>query len=689
MTCGSSDPIEVFGMDILVSMLTDYDHSPLKLALVNSGLGVDLVDFTIDSELNEIPVTFGLKGVNKKNTLKVQKVILKTLNEIVKSGLDDNLVKAAFHAIEMQTRERREPYGLHVSFKSILPYQRGMSPTLYLQPDVILKTLLAKIEKGGFFEALITKWFLKNPHRVDMVMIPDVNYRAKEDKETRQKLDAINRKLTAKQKEKIVQDAVELQKEQTKGDSAESISILPCVSLSDIRKKVNLYPIKKETINTIPFYSLDTPTNGIGYLKLEFKLDGLSETEKMILPILGSLLTTVGTAKRNFIELSKELNLCSGGVNVYPVSSMHIKNNENVSCYMSVSCSAVYRNTERLLDVLSEILLAPSFADKNKVLEIVMQMKTDLYEKINPSGHSFAVMHAARYLNKMNRLNSQWDGIEQLQFLEVFLKSLKKNYQKEIKVLHQLCVKIFCKNKMEIVLCSEKSNINEYKKLLNKWSSQFSVSISKKGLEKKSLSKTVYEGCQINTNVAYVARVIPTVPYTHADSAPLTVLGRILSSGYTHTEIREKGGAYGGMASHNSLSGQFNFLSYRDPNIVKTMLVYNQAANFVLNGGITEEQVLEGILQTFASIDSPHAPASKASIAHVCIKQGLDVKTRQQFRDRLLKVNLKEMQRVAKKYLLNPKVVSEVVISGKDLFAIASKDFKANKIKSMPVEVLK
>lgn len=689
LTCDCKDPLEVMGMDILVSMLTDYDHSPMKLALVNSGLGVDLLDSSIDSELNEIPVTIGLKGVNKKNTKKVHQVIFKVLNELAKKGINENLIKSVFHAIEIQTRERHEPYGLHVSFKALLPYQRGLDPTLYLQPDIILNSLLSKIEAGGFFENLIVKWFLKNPHRIEMVMAPDIHFRKKEEKLLKQTLAYIKNQLTDKQKSKIINDAITLQNEQTKGDSPESISRLPCLKISDIKKKVEQLSLKQENILDVPFCYLNSPTNGIVYFKVEFNVTNLRATEIIKLPVLGSLLTSVGTALKTFVELSEALNLNTGGVNIYPTASHHVKNKNNIACFMSVNCSAVYRNSENLLSLLSEILLKPSFLDKSKVLETVMQIKTELYEKINPSGNGYALMHASRFFSTVNRLNSQWDGLEQLQFLETYYKKLKNNYEDEIALLYQLCQRIFSKKNMTILIGSENSNIQKFKKLMPAWLNQFPKTKLKKTPIFKTNVKTVYEACQINTNVAYVARVIQTVPYTHPDSAPLTVLARILSGGYAHTEIREKGGAYGGMASHNPLSGLFNFVSYRDPNIVKTMLVYNAAANFVLKGGITEDQVLEGILQTFSSIDSPLPPASKASVAHAWIKQGLDVKTRQQFRSRLLKVRLKDLERVAKKYLYNPKKVSEVVISGKQLYSIAKGELKKNKMKPLPITIFK
>jgi Zn-dependent M16 (insulinase) family peptidase len=60
--------------------------------------------------------------------------------------------------------------------------------------------------------------------------------------------------------------------------------------------------------------------------------------------------------------------------------------------------------------------------------------------------------------------------------------------------------------------------------------------------------------------VNFAARAIPTVPYAHPDSPLLSVLASVMSAKFLHREIREKNGAYGGGATHNS--GLFKFYSH-------------------------------------------------------------------------------------------------------------------------------
>ena len=56
--------------------------------------------------------------------------------------------------------------------------------------------------------------------------------------------------------------------------------------------------------------------------------------------------------------------------------------------------------------------------------------------------------------------------------------------------------------------------------------------------------------------VHYCALALPTVPYTHEDSAPLRILAKLLTAKFLLPEIREKGGAYGGGATSNNTSGK-------------------------------------------------------------------------------------------------------------------------------------
>jgi Zn-dependent M16 (insulinase) family peptidase len=82
--------------------------------------------------------------------------------------------------------------------------------------------------------------------------------------------------------------------------------------------------------------------------------------------------------------------------------------------------------------------------------------------------------------------------------------------------------------------------------------------------------------------VAYDAKLVRTVSYTHPDASALAALADFLRPRYLHPEVREKGGAYGGFSVADAEGGIFALASYRDPHIARTFSVFDGAAGFVL-----------------------------------------------------------------------------------------------------------
>ena len=158
------------------------------------------------------------------------------------------------------------------------------------------------------------------------------------------------------------------------------------------------------------------------------------------------------------------------------------------------------------------------------------------------------------------------------------------------------------------------------------------------------------DGWYTNTSVSFVGQSFNTVGITHEDSPGLAVISKILRSLYLHREIREKGGAYGGFAIYNIEEGIFSFGSYRDPHIKRTLDVYKKACDYIVNCDYTQTDVKEAVLQVCSEIDKPETPGPAAMKAFYRDIIKLDDDTRQQFKDSLLLLDKKKIQRIAQRY---------------------------------------
>ena len=92
----------------------------------------------------------------------------------------------------------------------------------------------------------------------------------------------------------------------------------------------------------------------------------------------------------------------------------------------------------------------------------------------------------------------------------------------------------------------------------------------------------------------------------------LQILKVILSYDYLWQNVRVKGGAYGCMSNFNRI-GEGYLISYRDPNLEKTMEIYEGVVDYLENFNVDDRDMNKFIIGTISNIDRPMNPAAKGS----------------------------------------------------------------------------
>ncbi|MDH3944500.1 MAG: insulinase family protein, partial [Anaerolineae bacterium] len=80
------DPQSVLSMAILNHILISTPASPLRKALIDSGLGEDLAGVGLEDELRQLYFSTGLKGITSSDARKVESLILDTLKTLAEDG---------------------------------------------------------------------------------------------------------------------------------------------------------------------------------------------------------------------------------------------------------------------------------------------------------------------------------------------------------------------------------------------------------------------------------------------------------------------------------------------------------------------------------------------------------------------------------------------------------------------------
>ncbi len=88
-------------------------------------------------------------------------------------------------------------------------------------------------------------------------------------------------------------------------------------------------------------------------------------------------------------------------------------------------------------------------------------------------------------------------------------------------------------------------------------------------------------------------------------------LGHVLRSGFLWDEVRVKGGAYGCMVGYIPEISELALVSYRDPNLKRTLDVYRDIPRFLKNFSLSQEALDELKIGYFGGVDKPLTPQQK------------------------------------------------------------------------------
>ena len=143
------------------------------------------------------------------------------------------------------------------------------------------------------------------------------------------------------------------------------------------------------------------------------------------------------------------------------------------------------------------------------------------------------------------------------------------------------------------------------------------------------------EGYKTSAKVQYVAKAgtykCDELPYTGA----LRVLKVIMGYEYLWNQVRVVGGAYGCFGSFTR-NGKGTFASYRDPNLKRTLEVYDRAVDFLKDFSASDRDMTKYIIGTMSDIDFPLTPSAKGSRSRDAYLCGDSFEKIQKERDEIL-----------------------------------------------------
>lgn len=603
---------------ILDYALLSAPGAPLKKALMDAGIGKDIMG-SYDNGIYQPIFSIIAKNAEPQQKEQFVQVIEDTLRKIVEDGIDRKALEAGINYHEFRFREadfgnypKGLMYGLDL-FDSWLYDEK--KPFIHMQAIPTFAFLKEQIGTR-YFEDLIQKWILDNPHGSMVIVKPERGRTARMDRELDEKLQTYKAGLSPDEVEKLARDTAELIVYQESEDAREDMEKIPVLGREDISREIAPICNEERVCGGIPMVYHNVETNGIGYVTLLFDLSGVPEEKLPYVGMLQAVLGIIDTTHYEYGELFNEINVHTGGIGtsleLYP-DVTKVKEKEFRATF-EMKGKALYPKMDVLFKMMREILTESKLEDEKRLKEILSMLKSRLQMSFLSSGHTTAALRALSYSSPLSKFKDDTDGIGYYEAVKEIEEHFEEKKEELIANLKELAARIFRADNLMISYTVAPEGLDAVEKEMETFKNGLFERTDGDEQENRCILHCVKrnEGFKTSSKVQYVARTGNFIDGGAAYSGALHILKVILSYDYLWQNIRVKGGAYGCMCNFNRI-GEGYLISYRDPNLEKTIDVYEKVTEYLRNFEADDRDMNKYIIGTISNIDRPMNPSAKGT----------------------------------------------------------------------------
>ncbi len=595
---------------ILEHILLGMPGSPLRKALIESGLGEDIAGVGLERDIRHLFFSTGLKGVDLKKMSRVEELIFNTLNRLAEKGIDPDTVDAAINTIEFRLRENntgRFPRGLTLMLRALTFWIYGGNPISAISFESDMGSIKDELkQKKDYFGSMIKDYLLDNLHRTVLILKPDPEMKQREEMAERKRLDEIKLSMSETELKKIMEDEKELKRIQQAVDPPEALAKIPVLELEDVDRRNKQIPIEiiKREDAEILFH--DIFTNGIFYLDIGFDLHCLDKGALPYVPLIGRALVEMGTKKRDFVSLGQRIGQKTGGIRPH-LFIYQVKDKDKCAARLFLRAKALSPQVPEMLEILKEVIFFPQFNNKERFLQILLEEKARYERNLIPLGHEILRTRLCSHFSESGWANEMTRGISYFLFLKKLVELAKNDWNGVLHNIQQIYDDIVNKRGLILNITAPQDEMRIHEARLFEL---IDAIPNNEGYEKIWQASGIpeFEALSISSRVNYVGKGASLYELGYRAHGSVLVITNYLRNTWLWDKIRVQGGAYGAFCIFDRLSGAICFVSYRDPNILETIDAFDHSSEFLRNIKLDKRELQKGIIRTIADIDAPLLP---------------------------------------------------------------------------------
>ena len=689
--CGDVlDVNETMGLFALTDILLGHDGSPLTKVLISSGLGEDLTPVSgLEANLRETSFCVGLRGAGKGAEERIENLITGELERLVREGIPKEEIEAALLGMEFSQREIRRsggPFSLVWMRRSMRTWIHGGRPWDSLLVSPPFEELKRNLNKDPrYFEKMISRYFLDNPHKALVTIMPTEDFLSKKEDELQQKLSQKEASMSREEKEELNFKNSGLSLYMETDDSPEALASIPHLSRRDLSHDIEKTNREFTNASGLPMLIHPMFTNGISYVEMAFPVDVFPPEDYIWLPFFAKSVLAMGLPGMGYAELSSLIARTTGGFNVMLHTASPCPGSARTDTlpagitdmtgrdWIVFRLKSLDEKFAPSLDLALRLISSADFSDIKRIRELLMEMKNEMDSSLAPSGHHFVSSRSSRLFSRARLIDDLWSGLDQILFAHDLMKmdimeiSLKLKYIQEKIRSAGVFVNYGGSNTDNAI-----KEIGDSLAVFGAPKPGNNLSADMDSFASLSKIKAASGGgielfASPSLRIGFAGISHKTVPFGSELQSAELVFSHMLTTGLLWEEIRMKGGAYGASAHPDHLEGSFTFSTYRDPDPLKSFEAFSSIMKKYKEeeGRLMEEDSLvKAIIGCYSRETRPRSPAEKSITDFFRFLYGIEDNYREKRLKAIINVSAEEISAVQMRLANNTDPVYPVFLSG-------------------------
>jgi hypothetical protein len=601
---------------IIANILFNSDGSPLKQAIVSSGICKDFGGFYLSSSSFRTFMISYLVGGEAEKREAFLELYNSTLESMVREGLDRDLVVSELNKFEFTAREEasKSQRGLDLIGKAMTAFKYGTDPFENLVNEELIREVRHKALEEKYFEELINEYLLDNRSTVVVTLKPDPAKGKATFQEEQARLAEFGTTLDEDKEQRLIARTRELMELQLLPNDEETLAKLPHLEIPDLPVSIDFHAVKPTRMFGREVLVSELLTNRISYVDVGFDFASIPTRLLPWLDLFGTIVTEIGTEKMGYMQFAKEVATCTGNFS-HSISTYIRKDNPgNVRpvFWLHAKCLPAY--LERTIGLIGSVLGDLSLADRGRIREIVGREFAWAEHSAQSEGYNLPTTRVFAHLSAAGYYNEIINGVTAYRELKKLAGRYDELEEQFLQGLRELASLLFNRNNLILAVTGEEKEISTFSKTADCLIETL-PDTPVRPVPLETVDLPAHEAFITSAEIVFAVQGGQLLAQGEGYNGHFEVLKTYLSRDYLWNSVRQMGGAYGCFIQFSNISGNLAFVSYRDPQVKKTYDAYSKVPDVVAGLDLPRKVLQQIVIGTYGNFDPHQSPAIKAAVA--------------------------------------------------------------------------